>query len=197
MGQHDALDALITFRELRLAGRMFSDSGLADLDEAIEDASSMIRSNYWVTDDPLGAGSLLVDAWRTAAIDESDDDLLRHIAAAAAVSLQEVGTMDPSAPATHRLAFRELGLSIGLHAAELLPTPNVSGALADQFEVLRGYAPLGRRIEAFWSDPANRDNALWAEHEDINSVMLATSLAPGGFLQLWTPAISSVPGRGR
>ena len=35
--------------------------------------------------------------------------------------------------------------------------------------------------------PAHRDTESWREHEDINEVMLATSLAPEGFLVLCRP----------
>jgi len=38
-------------------------------------------------------------------------------------------------------------------------------------------------IEAFWVRPAHRQTGMWLEHEDINDVMLATSLAPDGFLR--------------
>ena len=44
------------------------------------------------------------------------------------------------------------------------------------------YAPMIDTIEGFWTEPANRSGRTWKEHEDINSVMLATSLAPEGYL---------------
>jgi hypothetical protein len=192
MGQHDALDALLTYRELQLAELKHPNASFPDIRAAIDDAASMCRGGSWATDDPLGVGSLLVDAWRAARMEDGTTiALLRRIAAATVVSLTAIGDMDCEVPATRRLAFRELGLSIGLHAAELLEKgmnrERIDGVIADQFNVLRSYASLGRRIESFWADPRNRDNALWEEHEDIDSVMLATSLAPGGFLRIWTP----------
>jgi hypothetical protein len=39
-------------------------------------------------------------------------------------------------------------------------------------------------IEGFWLDPRTREATTWKEHEDINAVMLATSLAPEGYLAL-------------
>jgi hypothetical protein len=39
-------------------------------------------------------------------------------------------------------------------------------------------------IESFWLEPENRQRGSWKEHEDINAVMLATSLAPEGYLLL-------------
>lgn len=44
------------------------------------------------------------------------------------------------------------------------------------------YLPLVRDIEAFWLDPRNRESETWKAHLDINTVMLATSLSPDGFL---------------
>jgi hypothetical protein len=35
--------------------------------------------------------------------------------------------------------------------------------------------------------PAHRETSLWAEHRDINDVMLATSLMPEGFLRAGAP----------
>ena len=46
------------------------------------------------------------------------------------------------------------------------------------------YQPLAENIETFWLEPANRESGTWQEHRDINMVMLATSLAPDGFLSL-------------
>jgi len=47
---------------------------------------------------------------------------------------------------------------------------------------LTRYLPLCEGIEKFWLDPASRENATWQAHREINMVMLATSLAPDGFL---------------
>jgi hypothetical protein len=51
-------------------------------------------------------------------------------------------------------------------------------------ERLQPYRPLAEYIEAFWSDPTHRLSKTWIDHHDINMVMLATSLAPGGYLCL-------------
>jgi hypothetical protein len=39
-------------------------------------------------------------------------------------------------------------------------------------------------IENFWLERTNREAKSWMDHRDINMVMLATSLAPDGFLTL-------------
>jgi hypothetical protein len=49
---------------------------------------------------------------------------------------------------------------------------------------LMRYQPLCEGIEKFWLDPASRENDTWRAHREINMVMLATSLAPDGFLSL-------------
>ena len=49
------------------------------------------------------------------------------------------------------------------------------------------YLPLRDEIEAFWRDPEQQHAATWTEHQDINEVMLATSLAPNGNLVLLPP----------
>ena len=78
-------------------------------------------------------------------------------------------------PAEYRLAFRELGLSIGLHAVERMNHP-----IAKQ--LLKQYHPLASEIETFWLDPRHQETRSWKDHLDINEVMLATSLMPESWL---------------
>ena len=83
-------------------------------------------------------------------------------------------------PASYRLAFRELGLAIGLHAVERMQTtspPELVNAFVH-------FLPLRYEIETFWRDPAHQETMTWTEHQDINDVMLATALTPEGFLVL-------------
>jgi hypothetical protein len=47
---------------------------------------------------------------------------------------------------------------------------------------LAGYLPLAGEIERFWLEPGHRESSNWRNHRDINDVMLATSLAPAGYL---------------
>ena len=46
------------------------------------------------------------------------------------------------------------------------------------------YLDISETIEKFWLEPENQKSSTWREHLDINSVMLATSLAPEGYLML-------------
>lgn len=67
MGHHDPLDALITYMELKAcAGRLGIPLEEVDLDNAIADFPAMCAGNSWATDDPLGTGGLMVDAFRLA-----------------------------------------------------------------------------------------------------------------------------------
>lgn len=49
-------------------------------------------------------------------------------------------------------------------------------------ERLAELLPLADAVERVWLDPANCAASTWADHEEINTVMLATSLLPGGYL---------------
>ena len=92
-------------------------------------------------------------------------------------------------PADFRLAFRELGLSIGLRAVERLRDliEENPGLFKEQYPLhsrLEAYIHLAERIEAFWLEQPHRAASSWLDHREINMVMLATSLAPDGYLRL-------------
>jgi len=62
-----------------------------------------------------------------------------------------------------------------------------SPQLRTQLQALMQYLPLRDKIEAIWRTPEQQRAATWIEHQDINEVMLATSLVPDGFLVLLPP----------
>lgn len=168
MGHHDPLDGYVTclqLRETRGPG--------PDLDRARDDFRAMIDPHALATVDPLGLGGLLFDAYRLAQLDR-DGPLRDAITSAVRVGLaQYLEQRELARPVDNRLAFRELGLAIGLSGVERME--------------LAGFAHFLRvreSIVAFWADPAHRSSRTYREHEDINDVMLATSLAPEGFLVL-------------
>jgi hypothetical protein len=193
MGQHDPLDGLVTYRQLQQAAeRDFKGAG-PDLSAEIAEMVDICRGGSWVTDDPLGIGGLLFDACRTALwmLREGSDesDLLQDILESSLAGL-ESGSIGRSLslPADYRLAFRELGLSIGLKAVEKMGErignhPKVFGDASKSLTaILREHAGIGERIDEFWMERSNREGESWTEHRDINTVMLATSLAPEGLL---------------
>jgi len=46
------------------------------------------------------------------------------------------------------------------------------------------YLPLVEQIENFWHEPQHQRTTTWTEHQEINMVMLATSLLPDCFLRV-------------
>lgn len=198
MGHHDPLDGLLTFRELRsAAASWFGEHHLGNLDVEIGSLEEIAEGADWATADPLGLGGLLTDVWRLVQLvvrgGSTDLELLERLLAASRTGLAVFTRADPlEAPAAHRLAFRELGLAIGLAALPKV-RQSVEGD-AEQLDPgrrLRGHlerlaesAPLGRRVVEFWRRETNRAVASWREHRDINEVMLATALAPDEFLSV-------------
>jgi hypothetical protein len=178
MGQHDALDGFVTTLALHAtACDLDRDSAMGEL---IADFGAMVEGQDLVTTDPLGLGGLLSDAARVAQLGPSagtDGGALVALLLDAALQglpfYAQEG--DLRRGASGRLAFRELGLAIGLHALDRVPESGLLDALAT-------YAPLATRIDSFWRDPAHRRASSYDEHRDINDVMLATSLAPAGFV---------------
>lgn len=192
MGQHDPLDGLITCLQLR--AHTPPGSGGPTLAPELRTLAALLAGTNLLTDDPLGLGGLLVDAYRLAQLlheRPGDDALLGLLLAASAGGLHAWLQERPLAhPPDERLAFRELGLAIGLSAAARLwrllehDHAPITGqpAVRASLDALIAQVPLARRITACWVDPEARAGEAWTAHEDINAVMLATSLAPAGYL---------------
>jgi len=198
MGHHDSLDGLISCIEVREQMRGQTEKMARSLEAEISDLADMCRGVNWTTPDPLGLGGLLADTWRLVQLQGAKGHLplaglLQDMLEAAAVGLS-IYTRDNSMhqPADYRLAFRELGLCIGLQAVERIEMlvssrPDLFKSeyrLASLLETLRNYLPLRWMIKHFWLKPENREIPSWQEHAEINMVMLATSLMPDGYLDL-------------
>ena len=197
-GQHDPLDGVVTCLELHHVANVLGEPAAADLDRQIAGLAAMCADQPLATADPLGIGGLLTAAHTLAQLTQAGlsgyGDLLVSMLDEArpglAYQMQDSDML--SMPADYRLAFRELGLSLGLRAVkrtqELMDrNPRAfesQSSLGPRIERLRPYLPLIDAIERFWLEPANRSSRTWKEHEDINAVMLATSLAPEGFLAI-------------
>ncbi len=198
MGQHDPLDGWITYYELQAGNAEDSDrSQRRNLKAEIEDMTVICEGKKWATDDPLGLGSLLCDAFRIAQLiihgDLETQDLLEALLDDSLFGLRYYAQNNTlNVPADHRLAFRELGLAIGFRALEKLqdlvdrkPDPfERKDRLRSRIESLTRYRPLCDVIETFWLEPRTRASDNWEKHLDINMVMLATSLAPDGYLTI-------------
>ncbi len=197
MGQHDPLDGLVTYSELQATARNFAESSMPNLKDEIADMAEICRGMSLATDDPLGIGGLIFDASRIAQLMINGgfeySGLLNAVLNSALFGMEAFmrsGSLEY--PAEYRLAFRELGLSIGISAIENLrkgieENPGLfgrEGSLKRRVETLMGYVPLGETIEQFWMDDKNREASTWIEHREINMVMLATSIAPSEFLMI-------------
>jgi len=192
MGQHDPLDGLITYHQLQATATRLSTTGL-DLVSEMADMVTLCKGRSWTTDDPLGIGGLLCDAYKTARLIQesafSDTALLQDLLESSLAGVEAYSTGRAlKLPAEYRLAFRELGLAIGLHAVEKMERlARESDALAESeplMDAFQRHLHLGESIEHFWLDPQHHEVQSWSGHQDINSVMLATSLAPDGYLAL-------------
>jgi hypothetical protein len=190
MGQHDPLDGLLVYRELRAA------ADTARLDAMIADFREIAAAIDPGSEDPLGLGGLLCGAYALAQLrargdrDPEDTALLQRMLESAAAGVARLRASAALAlPARHRLAFRELGLAIGLHAVPRLRAlwerdrARLGGAaIAGSLDDLGRHADLAAAIEDEWSDPRHRDAPAWNAHVDIDEVMLATALMPDGYL---------------
>jgi hypothetical protein len=197
MGQHDPLDGYITCLELQATATALPEADAQpNLADEIGRFAAMVEDGGWTTTDPLGIGGLLTDAHRVDSLLHlgtiPDEQLRENLLSAALTGLRSyVASEELRRPAEYRLAFRELGLAIGLHAAEAMAQAandeashaSVNPELGARLQALSEYVSLRDEIESFWRDPEHRGTAAWFEHRDINEVMLATSLAPQGFLR--------------
>ena len=195
MGQHDAIDGLVTALQLQATARELDQaSTLPVMTPLIEDFRAIVAGQALGTTDPLGLGGLLVDAGRVGQLagreEAADGELLDLLLASALEGLPLYAQdCDPQEPAHRRLAFRELGLSIGFHALayvteSLVRTGRMPARTRALVQALADYGPLAAGIESFWVDREHRRTATYIEHRDINDVMLSTSLAPEGFIRM-------------
>ena len=201
MGQHDPLDGLLTFQQLQATAQLFPDTPDAlTLQQEISEFSAMCAGVDWATRDPLGIGGLLSDAYRLVQLigeygrPEASrlESLLRDIERSMQAFLSPEQHNSLALPAEYRLAFRELGLAIGLAAIDKMQAATDrypekftgSSRISSSIHSLLRHRSVYHAIRDFWLVPEHHANETWQEHRDINSVMLATCLAPDSYLTL-------------
>ena len=176
-GAHDPLEGLICVKSIQSA----LSENMKDLDDLGDQFEIMCEQRHWTTSDSLGIGGLLLNTLRSA--------LLTNESISLPASVKPEKLLDESISsfrmfsesynknenAGRRLAFRECGLSLGLHAA-LLGMKDKLGLLNLPLGKLEEYKPIAREIESFWLDPENQRSPTWKEHLDINAISLASSL---------------------
>lgn len=183
----DPLDGWISCMELeRLAGE-----GLLSREREL--LGELVVGGPWATTDPLGLGSLITDALRwVRLIEQPGADHWSRMAAvcegigAGLDALCANGGFRPG-----RLAFRELGLAIGLQALGDLRTAiggladaRGGGALAGAARFIEPRPALLDWLLGTWTSTEGRRAIALGAHRDIDEVMLAASLVPGGVLEL-------------
>jgi hypothetical protein len=196
MGQHDPLDGLITYQQLEATAKGFPETPVElSLKTEIEELEAMCAGGKWATEDPLGIGGLLTDAYRLVQLIETHhlhetarlESLLHDIE----ISLQVfVSNNQLNLPAEYRLAFRELGLAIGLHTIGRMQKTieqhpenfTNTNQLNATLSKLTRFNRINEFIESFWLQPEHQSVDSWLQHADINNVTLATSMAPDGYL---------------
>lgn len=111
MGLHDALDGLITFREVQyICSKMRPKADVPNLTSAIESLWKLCRNRDWKTNDPLGIGGLLFDACRLSQLTggDADQELSEQLTDASEKGLRVfLASQFLMRPASHRLAFRD------------------------------------------------------------------------------------------
>ncbi len=200
MGHHDPLDGLVTFWQLQATAQDFapdlaSPSLQVFLSPEIKELAVICKGKNWATLDELGIGMMLSDTYRMAhqiARGLAHDPVFfGRLLRDCEISLEAYSAQNHLGfPAGQRLAFRELGLAIGLQAIASVqpcisrnPTKfsNVGTMLTQLTKLTRHYR-LQQAIVDFWLEPANQRVKSWQDHGDINRVMLATCLIPEGYL---------------
>ena len=198
MGQHDPLDGLITYQQLKTTAKQFPETpSELSLKTEITEMVSMCAGHNWATEDALGIGGLLTDSYKLVQLIEIHhlhetarlEALLRDVE----YSLRTFVTHNQlNLLGEYRLAFRELGLATGLHAISRMQKRieqqpehfTNANQLLTLLTNLSHFNRIHELIERFWLEPDHQSIKTWQEHADINSVMLATSLAPDGYLKL-------------
>jgi hypothetical protein len=198
MGQHDPLDGLLTYLQLQASAIQYPDIPAEfRLDTEIADMLDICSGKSWVSNDSLGIGGLLSDAYKLLQLSDKQH-LYQHIKLTDLLddieqSLHVFVSHNPlQQGAAHRLAFRELGLAIGLQTISKMQQwlkqnsehYHQQNLLDELLTKLSMFEPIHTSIEKFWLNPKHQTQNSWLEHGDINNVMLATSLLPDGYLQI-------------
>jgi hypothetical protein len=190
MGSHDVLDGFITFREVQNTMTAMSAAGGMNIADAIDSLAALCQDRDWATDDPLGLGGLLFDVCRLCRLSENnhtDAELLEALLDGCSRGLASFLRARPLArPASHRLAFRELGLAIGLKAVAAIAYEIRQRSLDNRAALRRAtdcFCGMNRSVprSSMIGSPARQQDESWRAHQDINDVMLATALIPDTF----------------
>ena len=193
MGLHDALDGFVTLCEVQHAiVKVSDDAETHGFGEAGKALFALCEHGQWATEDPLGIGGLLFDACRLCQlVGQKNGPELRLLEDVMQGSHDGLMIMLKTGylkrPAEHRLAFRELGLAIGLRAVSIIARAfqnERNDSLPRLIDLLLPYERLSDEIIDLWLPHAEYPDEGWRAHQDINEAMLATAIAPSTFLSV-------------
>ena len=177
MGAHDPLDGLLCV----LAASAAVQEITGELKTLEQNLRMLCRGMDWSTTDSLGIGGLLLSTARSAELTLGGTKVPEPIQAGklfteslSSLKAYSKQVYNPLLPAERRLAFRECGLSLGVHV--LYGLRERYWKLVRGLEALENFIPLANEIERFWIHPINRKSVTWIDHLDINAVILASSL---------------------
>ncbi|UTB31599.1 MAG: hypothetical protein NKF70_08600 [Methanobacterium sp. ERen5] len=122
MGQQDPMDGYVTYKETETISGMFDGQ---KYEREINEISTICKMMDLKTNDPLGIGGLLTDATRTTQLmvhgSIKKPEILENLLNSALLGIKSYrGTDQLALNPEHRLAFRELGLSIGFKGLNLM-----------------------------------------------------------------------------
>lgn len=178
MGAHDPLEGLLCV-ESALEQMPKKASELESFRHKLQ---TLCAGRDWYTSDALGLGILMLDTARLIMLNRNNNvDLVRLLKPEKmvmdcinALKMFTARIYDPARTAPERLAFRECGLTLGLRVLSSVDQhfPELNLNLTE----IRNFLPLADEIEDFWLDNKNQGAYTWKDHQDINSVSLASSL---------------------
>ena len=175
MGAHDPLEGLICALQVLQSDLSYKE----EFDIYTEKLKKLCGRSDWGTDDALGIGGLLINTIRTAELGQYTDlpECIRpeRILKDAENGLKVFSeSFDPEESAEYRLAFRELGLSLGLRCLhgnlDFLQENGLNPEISSEI-----YS-LADEIEHFWIKNENRRAPTFVDHLDISEVSLAASI---------------------
>ena len=180
MGLHDVLMVSSLFAKCSISiVKIFGDAAVSGLSHATQALFALCEHGQWATNDPLGVGGLLFDACRLCQLlgqeNRREFRLLEDVMQGSGDGLMiMLKTGYLKRPAQHRLAFRELGLAIGLRAVPIIANEFQSESKAfgsrpsarRLIDLLLPYERLSDEIIDFWLPYAENPDESWKAHQE-------------------------------
>lgn len=175
-GAHDPLEGVVCCK--RIQNRLPNKAN--QLAALLGEFETLCTHRNWSTTDALGIGGLLLNTAHACEASQNGTHFIKETEPGNLLqqSLRSLRTFsdsfEPYKVAQQRLAFRECGLSLGIRS--LYGRKDEWKDLELPLDNLYSFTPLALQVETFWLRDDNRRSRTWKDHENINSIMLASSL---------------------